>query len=143
MNKKLTKAEDFMRLAHSGQTRWDKKTPYETHPKRVVEILQELGVTDTDTLCAGYLHDVLEDTDVNEFTLRKEFGINVCNLVKELTFRPRVTDEEYWWQCGEMSRPARWIKIADIYANLEGGKKSQHFIDKRIKALIILMEGME
>lgn len=128
--------------AHVGQTRWDKKTPYEVHPMRVVEILGELGVTDTDTLCAAYLHDVLEDTNISRVKINKEFGVYVLSLVEELTFPPHVSDEDYWYQCGKISDNARWIKIADIIANVEGGKKTEHFLDKRMKALIILLGGM-
>ena len=43
-----------MRKAHEGQTRWDKKTPYEVHPIEVVRILRDMGVTDDTMLCAGY-----------------------------------------------------------------------------------------
>lgn len=59
----LTKSLRLIRYAekaHDGQMRQSGE-PYITHPIAVAQILVELGM-DTETICAGLLHDVVEDT---------------------------------------------------------------------------------
>ena len=57
---------------------------YVTHPIRVSERVK--GYTqDENVVAATILHDVLEDTDVDESTLREIFGDKITDLVVELT----------------------------------------------------------
>ena len=58
----ITKAYHFSRRAHEGQLR-DSGEPYFQHPFEVAMILAELEL-DVETIAAGLLHDVLEDTEV-------------------------------------------------------------------------------
>lgn len=139
---KLEEAKEFMEKAHSGQTRWDEVTPYSVHPIEVVRILQSFGVYDTDVLSAGYLHDVVEDTECEIGDIRERFGNEVAEFVDELTFIQDGDDELYWEQCETMSRNTSLIKIADILANLAGDGKSKHFIEKRTKALELLVKNI-
>lgn len=137
---KLLKAEQFMQEAHRGQTRWDGR-PFQVHPVKVVEILESMGFGVIPMLCAGYLHDTIEDTNVTKQMIENEFGSEVADYVDELTFK-EGSDEKYWLQCSELSRSAKVIKIADIIANLgdnHRGYLSNHFIQKRTKALEILL----
>lgn len=139
MNEKLELARELMVKAHKGQTRWDGR-PYFVHPAKVVALLQKFGIHDEDVLSAGYLHDVLEDTKLSEQVIEDQFGDRVLGLVKELTFQ-KGSDEQYLEQVKKLSYQAQQIKIADILANItDQGKKSQHYIDKRLKALAILLE---
>ena len=132
-----------MLQAHKDQTRWDGR-PYHVHPDKVVEILTMFGVQDDDVLCAAYLHDVLEDTDVDEALISGEFNNDVLILVKELTFEENSSDERYVEQCMELSKGARIIKIADILANItDNGHKSDHFIRKRVNALKAMLNADE
>lgn len=55
--------------------------PYSRHLQDVVDVLLRYNVTDKNVLAAGYLHDVLEDTWVNEKTLANLFGERVMELV--------------------------------------------------------------
>ena len=57
----VTKAYKFAEAMHDGQYRQSGE-PYITHPLHVAYILAELHA-DGSTLCAGLLHDVLEDCD--------------------------------------------------------------------------------
>lgn len=69
--------------AHKGQFRKSGE-PYIIHPICVSMILLELGM-DTDTICAGLLHDVVEDTDMTLEDIRKMFGFTIAELVDSVT----------------------------------------------------------
>lgn len=118
------RAHEMCRHAHAGQMRAE-GIPYHTHPEAVVAILRKFGVRDPQTLAAGYLHDVLEDTDVSRETLCREFGTTVVELVDELTNKdyPGRTFEQKHRALAEharkMSDPAKMIKMADRYHNLD------------------------
>lgn len=71
--------------AHEGQTRkGDRETPYIVHPVTVALILSRY-TDDEDTIIAGLLHDVLEDTDFGEAAIEREFGPKVLAMVRDVT----------------------------------------------------------
>ena len=80
---KIGKAYDIAREMHDGQLRKSGE-PYLIHPLAVTKILAELGM-DEDTLIAGLLHDVVEDTEYTNEQLTKEFGEEVALLVDGVT----------------------------------------------------------
>lgn len=80
---KLISAYDLAAQAHANQMR-SSGEPYITHPVAVSYILLQLGM-DTDTVCAGFLHDVVEDTDYTLEYIRKNFGQDVAMLVDGVT----------------------------------------------------------
>ena len=83
-NRKLVlKAYDFAKKAHDGQFRVSGEE-YFTHPCHVAEILADLHF-DSATIQAALLHDVLEDTQVSEEEMEREFGAEVLMLVKGVT----------------------------------------------------------
>ncbi|HEX2985868.1 MAG TPA: bifunctional (p)ppGpp synthetase/guanosine-3',5'-bis(diphosphate) 3'-pyrophosphohydrolase [Caproiciproducens sp.] len=59
-------------------------SPYISHPVAVACILVELGM-DTESVAAGLLHDVVEDTPVDLNQLKKEFGAEIANLTDGVT----------------------------------------------------------
>jgi len=73
---------------HRGQRR-KSGDPYITHPVAVTTILAELGM-DIPTLCAGLLHDTVEDTDYSLDMLRRDFGDTVALLVDGVTKLDKV-----------------------------------------------------
>lgn len=81
--KQIIKAYNFAEAAHEGQFR-NSGEKFIIHPYNVAIILTELNM-DTDTIVAGLLHDVLEDTDVTYDTLVQEFGQEVADLVEGVT----------------------------------------------------------
>ncbi|OGI20375.1 MAG: hypothetical protein A3B68_02495 [Candidatus Melainabacteria bacterium RIFCSPHIGHO2_02_FULL_34_12] len=80
---RVKKALEFACKLHRGQERISKE-PYITHPISVAEILIDLNC-DTDTICAGLLHDTLEDTDIDVLKLEAEFGPKISQLVEGVT----------------------------------------------------------
>ena len=58
--------------------------PYIVHPLNVAYILADIGLDD-DTICAALLHDVVEDTDVTNKDLQKEFGNEIAEMVAGVT----------------------------------------------------------
>ena len=76
---KVKKAYDFASLKHEGQFRRSGE-PYITHPLNTAIILTTV-TADVDTLCAGLLHDVIEDCGVTKQELEEEFGKEVAKLV--------------------------------------------------------------
>ena len=80
---KVKKALDFACKLHGGQKRVSDE-PYITHPLSVANILIDWNC-DTETICAGLLHDTLEDTEIDIVQLENEFGPQVSQLVEGVT----------------------------------------------------------
>ena len=55
--------------------------PYISHPVAVANFLV-LMRCDVDTICAGLLHDTIEDTDVTKEDIEKLFGKDVSEIVE-------------------------------------------------------------
>lgn len=79
----IGRAYDRAREMHDGQLRKSGE-PYLIHPIAVAEILADLGM-DEDTIVAGLLHDVVEDTPYTSEQLIEEFGEEVELLVDGVT----------------------------------------------------------
>ena len=79
----IARAYDVAADMHRGQIRKSGE-PYLIHPMAVAEILAELGM-DEDTIAAGLLHDVVEDTDYTNEKLAADFGENVALMVDGVT----------------------------------------------------------
>ena len=65
--------------AHKNQYRKE-GSPYITHPVEVATILIELHL-DIETVCAGLMHDVLEDSFIKKAYLEKLFGKDIVAIV--------------------------------------------------------------
>ncbi len=79
----IEKAFDIAYHAHEGQFRKSGEA-YIIHPLWVGIILAELEL-DKETIVAGILHDVVEDTVMTEEEIAKEFGTEVALLVDGVT----------------------------------------------------------
>lgn len=81
--KKIRAAYACAADAHEGQKRRNGE-PYIIHPVAVAEIIVEMGL-DTDSICAGLLHDCIEDTGFGYREIENKFGTSVAELVDGVT----------------------------------------------------------
>jgi GTP pyrophosphokinase len=79
----VSRAYDYSVRAHEGQKR-KSGDPYFIHPAAVAGIITELRL-DTASICAGLLHDVVEDTLATLDDIEREFGSEVAFLVDGVT----------------------------------------------------------
>lgn len=79
----VEKAYEIADKAHKDQKRKSGE-PYIIHPLCVAKILADLEL-DKETIVAGILHDVVEDTVLTDAELRSMFGDEVANLVDGVT----------------------------------------------------------
>lgn len=79
----LWKAYQFGESAHNGQQRKSGE-PYFNHCAAVGAILAEWYL-DIDTIIAGLLHDVVEDTNISLGDLENEFNRDIAELVSGVT----------------------------------------------------------
>lgn len=74
---------EYADILHRGQYRQSGE-PYIIHPLNVAYILADMHA-DRDTICAGLLHDTLEDTDITKQAISSDFNPNIANLVDGVT----------------------------------------------------------
>ncbi|WP_342505281.1 bifunctional (p)ppGpp synthetase/guanosine-3',5'-bis(diphosphate) 3'-pyrophosphohydrolase [Sporosarcina sp. FSL K6-2383] len=79
----VKKAYEAAKSAHVGQYRSSGEA-YILHPVQVAGILAELQM-DPSTVAAGFLHDVVEDTDISREDIIRDFGEEVAMLVDGVT----------------------------------------------------------
>jgi len=80
---KIKDALDYATAKHAGQKRLSGED-YIVHPVSVAQILLEWDM-DVDSVVAGLLHDVAEDTDTPLAEIAKQFGDDVALLVDGVT----------------------------------------------------------
>ena len=79
----ILKAKKYATKVHKGQKYNNGK--FIQHPTQVAEILKLVTPKDKNLICAGYLHDTIEDTDTTWHNLLHEFNKDIANLVQEVT----------------------------------------------------------
>jgi RelA/SpoT family (p)ppGpp synthetase len=79
----LASAFDFAYQLHGSQVRASGE-PYIIHPVAVADLLRDIGASAA-VIAAGFLHDVVEDTDVTPEQLEDHFGAEVRQLVEGVT----------------------------------------------------------
>jgi GTP pyrophosphokinase len=80
---KIQKAYDYASEAHKNQTRIS-GVPYINHCLAVACILADMGM-DAASVCAGFLHDVAEDTEITVEDISREFGPDIALMVDGVT----------------------------------------------------------
>ena len=117
--------------------RKDSITPYSKHLEDVVNRLKSLGVIDEELLCAGWLHDTIEDTDTSFDDLYERFGskvvVLVTSLTKDMSLTRKKREQIYVKQLKEASFDAKLIKLCDISANLSDLKNYDASKSKKLR----------
>jgi uncharacterized protein (UPF0147 family) len=122
--RRLTKALLFAAEAHRNQRRKGAaQEPYLNHLVEVLDLLvQATDGTDTDTLIAAILHDVVEDTAASYENVAKNFGERVAEIVREnsddMTLPKAERRRARIAGMPLKSREARLVKMADVISNL-------------------------
>ena len=88
----IKKAYVYASIAHEHQSRRTGE-PYIHHPVAVARILAELHL-DKESITAGLLHDVLEDTDLSTDFITKEFGVEILSLVDGVSKLDQIEYED-------------------------------------------------
>jgi (p)ppGpp synthase/HD superfamily hydrolase len=151
----LGNAELFAKSKHAGKLKKSGIT-YSNHLEDVVSRLKSLGIIDEEVLCAGWLQDILEDTDTSFDELFEKFGRRIAVLTLSLTKTKFVIDtdddstlsltkkraipekqrqKEYAVKIKESEIDAKLIKLCDISANL--GDLKKQIISKTKKRKIL------
>jgi len=81
--KLISRAYEFAEKTHEGSERKSGE-PYFVHVFETAKNLARFGM-DAKTISAGLLHDTLEDTNINENELEKQFGKEITFLVMGVT----------------------------------------------------------
>lgn len=108
----VQKALDYATKAHEGQFRKSGE-PYIIHPIQVAGILAELHM-DPHTVATGFLHDVVEDTDVTLDDLKAEFGPDVAMLVDGVTKLGKIMYKSHEEQLAENHRKMLLAMAQDL-----------------------------
>jgi len=125
MNDTIKKAMSLAQQKHSAQS-YD-HFPYFKHLEDVYKVLLRFGfkedkVEDLRILTAGILHDILEDCAVSYGDLKREFGLEVAEIVYCVTDelgRNRKEKHERTYPKVRSNPDAVIVKVADRIANIE------------------------
>ena len=138
----IQRAHELSVQAHAGQTRASGEK-YVTHTIEVATILAQLHL-DTDTIVAGLIHDIVEDTEITLRDVEQQFGSQVSAIVDGVTKLGRVqfrsaTEqqvENYRKMLLSMASDARVIlvKLADRLHNM---RTLEHLADHKRRRIAL------
>ncbi|MFA6077503.1 MAG: RelA/SpoT family protein [Candidatus Paceibacterota bacterium] len=80
----VERAYSFAKKAHGDQKRFSGEPYFESHVVEVAKNLARLHM-DAKTIAAGLLHDTVEDSNISDEEILKEFGPEISFLVKGVT----------------------------------------------------------
>jgi GTP pyrophosphokinase len=136
----IQRAYDYSFRMHAGQTRKSGQ-PYIVHPVSVAGIIADLRL-DAASVCAGLLHDVVEDTLATTDDLTKEFGVEVAELVDGVTKLSKINftskedrqAENFRKMVVAMARDIRvlLIKLCDRLDNMRTLEHVTHEVQERV-----------
>ncbi len=123
----IDKALEMAKAAHQGQERKGSGEPYIAHPLRTALLLLEVAEQkhNAAVVCAGLVHDVVEDTKLSANDVEDELGPQVGDLVRALTLPPRRDGESKFDRNMRYLENLRWegrdvhiVKSADRLDNI-------------------------
>ena len=129
----IIQARNFAKKKHAGQLRKNGKTTTFSHLKDVVKNLKKMKVTNEDVICAGWLHDTIEDTDTDFDMIKDRFGKRVADIVVSVTKDNRLPKKQrevkYTRDLKSSNAKAKLVKIADILANMNDAPNAGKNVD--------------
>ena len=131
MTEKILQAKRFAIKAH-GDQKYGNEFPYAIHLQAVESVLLRFDIVDENIRCAAWLHDTLEDTNIQYEEIELFFGKEVANIVSRLT-EPKGGNRKWrhyetYPKIKELEE-AVILKLADRIANVEaGGDKVKMYI---------------
>jgi (p)ppGpp synthase/HD superfamily hydrolase len=115
------KAKEFAIAKHGAQKYGEH--PYSYHLDRVSQLLAEFGyAADEAIAAAAWLHDTLEDTEVQYEELVSDFGREVADIVFAVTNEPGRKRVDRFRSTAlkiQSNKKALIVKLADRIANTE------------------------
>jgi (p)ppGpp synthase/HD superfamily hydrolase len=108
-------------LVHSFESSGDNPKPVILHSVRVGMDLYNRDYEQR-IVISGFLHDLLEDTNVTSNEIRSKFGTDVANIVEAASFDEDIDDYleghyDVYKRCFELGSDAVAVKAADILDN--------------------------
>lgn len=108
----VQKAYDFAAYVHKAQKRQSGE-PYIIHPIQVAGILADLKM-DPETVASGYLHDVVEDTNITLGDVEELFGKDVAVIVDGVTKLGKIKYKSHQEQLAENHRKMLLAMAKDL-----------------------------
>lgn len=121
----VLEATNFAAVKHINQRRKNKdRSPYINHPIEVAHLIANIGhVKDHVPLCAGLLHDAVEDTETTYEELVDNFGKTIADVVIEVTddkSLPKLQRKKLQVEHAKTaSHSAKLVKICDKISNVK------------------------
>jgi len=137
---------------HYGQKRKYTNEPYITHCISVADIVKSV-TDDIDIICAAYLHDVIEDTDIAPLIIDQIFGERVKNLVLQVSDISKLEDGNRAFRkqkdlehLAKADKDGQTIKLADLIHNSQSIVKydknfAVHYLKEKERLLAVLTKG--
>lgn len=118
---KIDLARKLATAAHKNQLYGTQ--PYMVHIEDVVRRVKQI-TDDPEIICAAYLHDVVEDSDIGIAEIRQQFGQNVANMVWAVTGIGANREEKMANAIAKIARTpgADFVKSADRLSNAAASK---------------------
>lgn len=135
----IKKAFEFALKAHGGQKRKDGK-PYILHPVEVAVELAKNGASD-ELICAGFLHDTIEDTPTAEEELACLFPPRVVTLVvldsenKSLSWEERKNHTIEMLRAPGCPRELKMLVCADKLSNIRSMRDASEIMGDELWCL--------
>lgn len=121
----IKQAARFAKERHKNQKRKYTGEPYFKHLKEVADLLISVNCP-KEIVCAGYLHDIIEDTETTIEEIKEIFGEVVAKLVLEVTDISKPSDGNRKVRkkidCEHLAKASNagaTIKCADIISNTQ------------------------
>jgi (p)ppGpp synthase/HD superfamily hydrolase len=151
-NELVMRARLFAHTAHRGQKRKYTYEDYIVHPYAVARIVSCVP-HDPAMLAAAWLHDVVEDCNVDILEIARLFGDDVCHLVSKLSDistkedgnrETRKTMDREWIATADPR--AKTCKLADLIDNAHSimscdPQFAVNYLEEKRKLLGVLTEG--